>query len=107
VIERSALVSRLFVVPGKQVLHARLGFREHVDTQDGDTPTVSRVMAAASESAPEGPNYWDRWSRNYDYLIVLGTDPDESANPAPDRLRIVHNGRAFQLYAIYAVRPAS
>jgi hypothetical protein len=100
VIERSSLVSRLFVVPGKQILHARPGFREQVDTEDGDTPTVSRVMATASGPASEGAKYWDRWPQRYDYVIVLGTNPDESVNPAPPRLRIVHNGRDFQLYAV-------
>jgi hypothetical protein len=100
VIERSALVSRLFVVPGKQVLHARPGTREHVDTEDGDTPTVSRVIGAAAGSAPEGPQYWDQWPKYFDYVMVLGTTPDDSANPAPHRLRMVHNGRAFQLYTV-------
>jgi hypothetical protein len=100
VIERSALVSRLFVVPGKQVLHARPGLRDQVDTEDSDTPTISRVIAAAAGSAPDGANYWDRWPQRYDYLIILGTDPDDSGNPAPGRLRIVHNGRDFQLYAV-------
>jgi len=105
VIERSALVSRLFVVPGKQVLHARAGVRDYVDTEDGSTPTVSRVMTAVLGSAQDGPNNWDQWPLHYDYLIVLGTDPDESANPAPEWLRMIHNGRAFQLYEIVA-RPS-
>lgn len=102
VIERSALVSRLFVVPGKQILHARADYRGHVDTEDGDTPTVSRLVVAASEegAASAEAHYWDGWPDFYDYLIVLGTDPDSSANPAPDLLRIVHNGRGFQLYRI-------
>ncbi|MGO4573675.1 hypothetical protein [Microvirga sp. 2TAF3] len=105
VIERSALVSRLFVVPGKQILHARPGFREHVDTEDGDTPTVSRILTASDEPEPGGAHYWDNWPENYDYLIVLGTNPDESANPDPDQLRLVHNGRAFQLYRIRKPAP--
>ncbi|WP_414473970.1 hypothetical protein [Microvirga sp. M2] len=102
VIERSALVSRLFVVPGKQILRARAGHAEHVDTEDGDTPTISRVIVDADEKGPsaDGPHYWDRWPDFYDYLIVLGTDPDETANPAPDLLQIMHNGRGFQLYKV-------
>ncbi len=102
VIERSALVSRLFVVPGKQILHARPDYRGHVDTEDGDTPSISRVIVAAApgDGTGDGPHYWDQWPDFFDYLIVLGTDPDESANPAPDLLQLVHNGRGFQLYRV-------
>lgn len=102
VIERSALVSRLFVVPGKQILHARPEYSAHVDTEDGDTPHISRVIVDADGegASADGPHYWDRWPEFYDYVIVLGTDPDETANPAPDLLRIVHNGRGFQLYKV-------
>lgn len=102
VIERSALVSRLFVVPGKQILHARADYRDHVDTQDGDTPSVSRILVSADEEGVSvaSPAYWDRWPGFYDYLIVLGTDPDASPNPAPDLLHLMHNGRGFQLYRI-------
>jgi hypothetical protein len=100
VIEREALVSRLFVVPGKQVLQANAVAAPHVDTNDADTPHIGRVVAAASAPSPDGPNYWDLWPRFYDYVIVLRTDPDDAVNPAPDRLRILHNGRAFKLYAV-------
>jgi len=102
VIERSALVSRLFTVPGKQIVHARPGYSEHVDTEDGDTPAISRVIVDADKkgASEDGPHYWDLWPQFYDYLIVLGTDPDETANPAPDLLQIMHNGRGFQLYKV-------
>lgn len=102
VIERSALVSRLFTVPGKQILHPRPDYRDHVDVEDGDTPSISRLIVDADEkgASSDGSHYWDRWPRFYDYLIVLGTDPDETANPAPDLLQILHNGRGFQLYKI-------
>lgn len=99
VIERSALVSRLFIVPGKQILHARPGVSGYVDTEDGDTPAISRIMLASDPGTNDG-NYWDNWPAHFDYLIVLGTDPDASVNPDPELLRIVHNGREFQLYQI-------
>jgi hypothetical protein len=105
VIERSALVSRLFVVPGKQILRAREGAREHVDNEDGDTPTISRVMASSDGPAPAGAAYWDNWQQTYDYLIVLGTDPNESVNPDPDLLHMIHNGREFQLFKIKRPKP--
>lgn len=101
VIERSALVSRLFVVPGKQILQAREGFREHVDTEDGDTPSISQVILASSGTAPNSDSrYWDGWTDFYDYLVVLGTDPDEWENPAPELLQLVHNGRGFAFYKV-------
>lgn len=102
IIERSALVSRLFVVPGKQVLQARAGYREQVDTEDSDTPTISQAIVAARDgNTPTGdPPYWSRWPQRYDYLIVLGTDPDDAENPDPDILQIVHTGRGFNLYRI-------
>ncbi|ATE59749.1 hypothetical protein [Thauera sinica] len=101
VIERSALVSRLFVVPGKQILHAREGYRGHVDTEDGETPTISQAILAIHATAPDGErHYWDGWPDFYDYLVVLGTDPDEWENPAPQLLQPVHNGNGFAFYRI-------
>lgn len=101
VIERSALVSRLFVVPGKQILHARADYRDNVDTEDGETPTISQVILAAHVAAADGDaHYWDRWPAFYDYLVVLGTDPDDSANPASDLLQVVHVGRNFTFYKV-------
>lgn len=100
VIERSALVSRLFTTEGKQILHARPGFREHVDSEDGDTPTISQVLIAAHDDGSAGTSYWKGWQRFYDYLIVLGTDPEDTNNPAPNLLELVHVGRDFDLYRI-------
>jgi hypothetical protein len=102
VIERSALVSRLFTVEGKQIVHARGEYRDHVDVEDADTPTISQVLVTATtEASPNAPaHYWDDWDNFYDYLIVLGTDPEDTANPAPDMLQIVHIGRGFNLYKI-------
>ncbi len=99
-----ALVSRLFVVQGKQILHVRPDYRDHVDIEDGDTPSISQVMMATRTNKPiaadDKPHYWDQWPEFYDYVIVLGTDPDESENPAPDLLQIMHVGRGFDLYRI-------
>ncbi len=102
VIERSALVSRLFTVEGKQIVHARGEFHAHVDTEDGDTPTISQVLVTAKIKTQVGKpsHYWDDWDDFYDYLIVLGTDPEDTTNPAPDMLQLVHVGRSFDLYKI-------
>lgn len=102
VIERSALVSRLFTTEGKQILHARNAYSEHVDTEDGDTPTISQALVTAQiDPVPgAGSHYWDGWEEFYDYLIVLGTDPEDTTNPAPDMLTLLHIGRGFDLYKI-------
>ncbi len=102
VIERSALVSRLFTVEGKQIVHARGAFRDHVDSEDGDTPTISQALITAQTDPVPGAasHYWDGWEDFYDYLIVLGTDPEDTNNPAPDILQLVHDGRGFDLYKI-------
>ena len=102
VIERSALVSRLFTVEGKQIVHARDDFHEHVDVEDGDTPSISQALITAKTKTATGKaaHYWDDWDDFYDYLIVLGTDPEDTTNPAPDMLQLVHVGRGFDLYKI-------
>lgn len=102
VIERSALVSRLFTTEGKQIVHAQGDYRDHVDSEDGDTPTISQVLVTATTDTPPGAgtHYWDDWDDFYDYLIVLGTDPEDTNNPAPDMLQLVHIGRGFDLYKI-------
>lgn len=100
-IERSALVSRLFTTEGKQIIHARAEYHSHVDTEDDDTPTISQALVTAqADSAPAQPHYWDGWEDFYDYVIVLGTDPEDTSNPAPDMLQLLHVGRGFDLYKI-------
>ena len=102
IIERSALVSRLFTVDGKQIVHAQRDYSNHVDIEDADTPTISQVLVTATTDTPPGatPHYWDDWDDFYDYLIVLGTDPEDTTNPAPDMLQLAHIGRGFDLYKI-------
>lgn len=100
-IERSALVSTAFTVKGKQIMSMRPEYQARVDTEDGTPPGVSQLVAASyvrDEGAPR-LHYWDDWTNDHDYLFVLYTARD-SANPDPDDLKLVHNGRGFQLYQI-------
>lgn len=99
VIERSALVSTLFTVPGKQILHVRAPYDRMVDTADGDPPTVSRLIAAASVEGLAAGQYYDGWESNHDYLYVLYTERG-AANPDPDLLELEYDGPGFQLYRI-------
>jgi hypothetical protein len=98
VIERSALVTTVFTVVGKQVLHVRADFRDRVDTQDGSPPTVDTLLRVADRNAGHD-GYWRRWTTDYDYLYVLFTDAHYK-NPDPARLTPVFAGEKFMLYRI-------
>lgn len=96
VIERSAVVSTAFSVPGKQVLSLRPAYRGLVDAADGDPPTVSQLLASP---LPGHPAYWDEWDSRYDYVYILYTAPG-AANPDPELLTLMHEGPLFQLYRV-------
>ncbi|MEP7031080.1 MAG: hypothetical protein ABI830_09125 [Pseudolabrys sp.] len=100
-IERSALVTLLFTVPGKQIVHAKPQYTDFVDTKDGTPPSIAQLIVAADHPAPNTPAFWLNWTK-FDYLYILFTE-DEAANPDPVRLRLVADGDRFQLYRI--IRP--
>jgi hypothetical protein len=97
-IERSSLVTTLFTVAGKQVLHAKPEFKDFVDAQDGTPPSMSQLIIAADYPVPNTPAFWLNWTK-FDYVYILFTE-DEAANPDPSRLRLVADGDRFQLYRI-------
>jgi hypothetical protein len=98
VIERSALVTTVFTVVGKQILHVRADFRDRVDTQDGSPPTVENLLRVADRDDPHD-DYWRRWTTDYDYVYVLFTDAHYK-NPDPARLTPLFTGDQFMLYRI-------
>jgi hypothetical protein len=98
VIERSAMVTTVFTVVGKQVLHVRPDYRDRVDTQDGSPPTVESLIRVADHQDLHD-DYWRRWTTDYDYLYVLFTDAHYK-NPDPARLTPVFAGDKFILYRI-------
>jgi hypothetical protein len=99
IIERSALVTTVFSVVGKQVLHVRPEFRARVDTQDGSPPTINNLMQLAAYSDAGTGDYWGQWTSDYDYVYVLFTTPGYQ-NPDPERLTPVFEGSQFVLYRI-------
>ncbi len=102
-IERSALVTTAFTVPGKQIMHVRKKYRDQVDTEDGQPPTVAELMdAIETPKHQDNPRYWSSWQDRFDYVYVLFTD-DEARNPAPQFLAPVYDGGRFQLYKV--IRP--
>jgi hypothetical protein len=98
IIERSALVTTVFTVVGKQVLHVRADYRDRVDTQDGSPPTIENLLRVSDHDA-SGDDYWRRWTTDYDYLYVLFTDARHE-NPDPARLTPIFAGEKFMLYRI-------
>jgi hypothetical protein len=99
VIERSALVTTVFTVVGKQVLHVRSDYRDRVDTQDGSPPTIETLMRVADREDLNADDYWRRWTTDYDYLYILFTDAHYK-NPDPARLTPLFAGDKFILYHI-------
>ena len=97
-IERSALVTTVFTVAGKQILHVKPQYKDFADTQDGTPPSVAQLIVAADHPLPGTPAFWLNWTK-FDYLYVLFTE-DEAPNPDPGRLKLVADGDRFQLYKI-------
>jgi len=98
-IERSALVTTAFTVPGKQIMHVRPAYSGQVDTEDGTPPSVEMLMEALAAPNGQSDGYWSSWPARFDYLYVLFTG-DEARNPAPNLLSPVYDGGRFQLFRI-------
>src|SRR5947209_11308603 len=103
-IERSALVTTAFTVPGKQIMHVRAQYAEQVDTEDGTPPALDQLMLAIQHHG-EAQSYWELWPNRFDYVYVLFTDED-TPNPASELLTLVHEGERFRLYKVNKERTA-
>ncbi|MFA6266313.1 MAG: hypothetical protein WC670_11450 [Pseudolabrys sp.] len=97
-IERSSLVTTLFTVPGKQILHVKPAYEDYADIHDGTPPSVAQLIVAAEQPQPGTPAFWLNWTK-FDYLYVLFTE-DDAPNPYPSHLKLVADGDRFQLYKI-------
>jgi hypothetical protein len=98
-IERSALVTTAFTVPGKHILRARDPYNKIVDTKDNWPPSLPYVLAAAEHDDPDRSFFWELWPQHYDYVYILFT---KRGLLCSDRkhLTLVHDGRGFQLYRV-------
>ena len=56
-------------------------------------------MLSAAKHEDDSKVFWHGWENRFDYVYVLFTDEDAD-NPAPDRLKLVHDGTRFQLYKV-------
>jgi hypothetical protein len=99
IIERSALVTTAFTVVGKQIMHARPQYRARVDTVDGTPPMIDELVRLARNDGAQSPNYWRRWTTDYDYLYVLFAE-SRHENPDPEHLTTLFTGDRFVLYRI-------
>ena len=97
-IERSSLVTTLFTVQGKQIVHVRPDYRDYADLHDGTPPSTAQLILAAEHPLPNTPAFWLNWTK-FDYLYILFTE-DDAPNPDPSRLRLIADGDRFQLYQI-------
>jgi hypothetical protein len=104
-IERSALVTTAFTVAGKQIMHVRPQYAHQADTEDGTPPALEQLMLAM-QHADEKQSYWELWPNRFDYVYVLFTDED-TPNPAPEWLTLVHEGERFRLYKVNKERTAA
>ncbi len=103
IIERSALVSDVFVFPGKQIMGLRPPYGRLAATTDTDPPSVDDLegkpppgeMRLAGDSAP----YWRRWRSDYDYVYLMYA-ADDLVDPVPDVLTPIYAGNRFRLYKI-------
>lgn len=98
-IERSAMVSTLFTVKGKQILHARKEFQKYVETEDHWPPSLPFILRVAGGDKAEVSYFWNDWPQHYDYVYVLFTTPD-MRNPDRTHLGLVFDGSLFQLYRV-------
>lgn len=98
-IERSAMVSTLFTVKGKQILHARKDYQKYVETEDHWPPSLPYVLQVAGGGKTNSSYFWNDWPRHYDYIYILFTTPG-MRNPDRAHLGLVYDGGVFQLYRV-------
>lgn len=98
IIERASLVSTAFSVKGKQILKVRPEYRDLVDPDDLDPPTVSEMLHVLEDPDAPVDRFWKHWPERYDYVYVLWTQKGHYA--ATERLELVYEGPRFQLYRV-------
>jgi hypothetical protein len=97
----NAFVPNLFTAVGKQPVQARPNVQRLAITDAGPAPvTVLRAIAAGNTAAGIPP-FIRSWSRDYDYLYLLGP---RIANPMPEVLEELVSSRRFVLYKIRRTR---
>jgi hypothetical protein len=92
-----AFVPNLFTAAGKQPVTVRDDMRHLAVPHGGPVPLPILARIAAGKTADIVPPYLRNWSRDFQYLYVLGTP---AANPMPELLEELDRSSRFVLYKI-------
>ena len=100
-IERSSLCSLAFSDPDQQVLTVKPPYRSIAGGFNDDPPKLHELAVPPihSPETPSGRIYWVNWTKTYNYLYLLSTEPG-ARNPFPGVLTKIYEAPHFQLYAI-------
>lgn len=90
-----ALVPTLFTAAGKQPLTVRPESRALAVPYGGPVPMA--ILAAIAEGRIAPPTYFGAWTRDFDYLYVVGP---QAENPLPTRLEALAGTGRFTLYRV-------
>jgi hypothetical protein len=112
-VEAPVFVPTLFTAEGRQPLSVRPAYRA-IDAPHVKPMPIDLLVAAADPSSRDvifrsrtrDNAYYYRfagWPEQFDYVLML--DFGVSRNPMPERLKPVHSGSYFTLYAIVAETP--
>jgi hypothetical protein len=92
-----AFVPNLFAAAGKQPVMVRDDMRHLAVPHGGPVPLPILAGIAAGKTADIVPPYLRNWSKDFQYLYVLGTP---AANPMPELLEELDRSSRFVLYKI-------
>ncbi len=98
-----ALVPTLFTYAGKQPISIRETYRHLAPQEGGPVPLDLLLAAADGRLRAETPPYFAGWTRDFDYLYLLGP---KVPNPRSALLVPMSEGGRFTLYRIRRGMPA-
>jgi hypothetical protein len=93
----NAFVPNLFTAVGKQPVQPRAAVGRLAISYGGPMPMNVLTALAAGRTSPDIPPFIRTWTRDYDYLYVIG---QPRVNPLPDRLEELDRSARFVLYKI-------
>jgi hypothetical protein len=94
----NAFVPNLFTAVGKQPVQPRATVQRLAIPYGGPMPLRVLTAIAAGQTPSGVPPFIRSWTRDYDYLYVLGP---HVANPRPDLLEQLDSSARFVLYKIH------
>jgi hypothetical protein len=91
-----AFVPTFYAAPGKQPVVPRSAY-QRLQVPYGGIAPIAVLKAIAENAAPDVPAFVRAWSRDFDYLYLIGPP---IANPMPSLLEELYAARRFALYRI-------